>query len=143
MGQTLGREDLPRLCSFLLALWQRRMLNYFWKMDMKRCELNGCERQREVLMVKALNVAPEAQAVLARDEVWSRNLQSGGMGRLEANAPWEVCESRLGSSTYLLLYLQRGAGQISLSLLGFIQTFPVTLQKMFILVSRDTLKCVC
>lgn len=29
--------------------------------------------------MKALNVAPEAQVVLARDEVWSRSLQSGGM----------------------------------------------------------------
>lgn len=74
----MGREGLPRLCSFLLALWQRRVFNYFWKMDMKRCELKGCERQREVLTVKALNVAPEAQAVLARDEVWSRSLQSRG-----------------------------------------------------------------
>lgn len=67
------------MCSCLFALWQRRVFNYFWKMSMKRYKFNGCERQREVLTVKALKVVPEAQVVLARDEVWSRSLQSGGV----------------------------------------------------------------
>lgn len=143
-GQTLGREGLPRLCSFLLALWQRRVFSYFWKMNTKRCEFNGCERQREVLTVKALNVAPEAQVVLARGEVWSRSLQSGGMkgpgGKYTMGSLWKP--SRLFNLP-VTLPAKTGQTNPALPFLGFIQTFPVTLQKMCILVCRATLKCVC
>lgn len=53
------------MCSLLFALWERRVFYLFWKMCMKRCELNGCERHREVLRGPALNLAPKAQVALA------------------------------------------------------------------------------
>lgn len=104
------------MCSLLFALWERRVFYLFWKMCMKRCELNGCERHREVL--RGLNLAPEAQVALAEARGGACRVgtgaRGGGGGGAGGKHTWEVRESLRGSPTYPFLYQQRPARQISL-----------------------------